>query len=93
MRNLFFNLGLSTLFTHELDAVNQSEWHLLYILRDLPEEMAAKTFIVIYVPLFAIIIWLTFNEKSNIRYWARTVFAAFLIIHAVLHKSLENHPL
>ncbi|GBO53459.1 hypothetical protein APA_1366 [Pseudanabaena sp. lw0831] len=31
MKNLLFNLGLATLFTHELDAVTQSEWHLLYM--------------------------------------------------------------
>lgn len=39
MKNLLFNLGLATLFTHELDAVTQSEWHLLYILNTLPEQL------------------------------------------------------
>jgi hypothetical protein len=93
MKDLLFNLGLATLFTHELDAVTQAEWHLLYILRDLPEEIAAKTFVVIHVPLFAIIFWLVFNTKSNIREWSRIFFAAFFVIHSGLHKLLENHPL
>lgn len=93
MRNLLFNLGLATLFTHELDAVTQKEWHLLYILRDLPEQLASNAFVIIHVPLFAIIVWLVFNEKTNIREWSRIIFAIFLIIHAGLHKALENHPL
>ncbi len=93
IRNLLFNLGLATLSTHELDAVTQSEWHLLYILNNLPEQIAATTFVLAHVPLFAIIFWLAFNENTNIREWTRIIFSTFLIIHAGLHKSLENHPL
>lgn len=93
MKNQLFNLGLATLFTHELDAVTQEEWHLLYILRDLPEEAAAKTFVIMHVPLFAIIFLLVFNAKPNIREYSRIALAAFLIIHAILHKILEKHPL
>lgn len=93
IRNLLFNLGLATLSTHELDAVTQSEWHLLYILNNLPEDIAASTFVVAHAPLFAIIFWLAFNENPNIKEWTRIIFSAFLIIHAGLHKALENHPL
>lgn len=93
IQNLLFNLGLATLATHELDAVTQSEWHLLYILNSLPEQIAATSFVIIHVPFFAIIFWLGFNEKTRVREWARIVFAVFLIIHASLHKALENHPL
>jgi len=93
MRNLLFNLGLATLSTHELDAVTQSEWHLLYILNKLPETIAANTFVVAHVPLFTIIFWLGFNENLKVRKWTRIIFSLFLIIHAGLHKALENHPL
>ncbi len=93
MKNFVFNLGLATLFTHELDAVTQAEWRLLYILRDMPEEAAAKTFVVIHVPLFAVIFWLVFNTNPSIREWSKITLAAFFMIHAVLHKLLENHPL
>jgi len=93
MKNLLFNLGLATLSTHELDAVRQSEWHLLYFLRRLPEDIASATFVVLHVPLFAIIFLLAFNEKSSIREWSRSIFTVFLIIHASLHKGLENYPL
>jgi len=93
MKNLLFNLGLATLSTHELDAVTQSEWHLLYILNRLPEDIAATAFVFLHVPLFAIIFWLVFNENFHTREWSRIVFAIFFIIHAGLHKALENHPL
>jgi hypothetical protein len=93
MKNLLFNLGLATLSTHELDAVTQAEWHLLYILNNLPETIAADTFVVAHVPLFTIIFWLGFNGNPQVREWARIIFSLFLIIHAGLHKALENHPL
>lgn len=93
MKNLLFNLGLATLFTHELDAITQKEWHLLYILRDLPEKAAAQIFVIVHVPLFALIFWLVFNAKLNIKEWSKIILASFFIIHAVLHKALESHPL
>lgn len=93
IQNALFNLGLATLSTHELDAVTQSEWHLLYILNKLPETIAASTFVVAHVPLFMIIFGLGFNENPKVREWARIIFSLFLIIHAGLHKALENHPL
>jgi hypothetical protein len=93
MKNLLFNLGLATLSTHELDAVSQSEWHLLYILNNLPEQISRDVFVIAHVPLFAIILGLTFNEKSIVKEWSRIAFSIFLIIHAGLHKLFENHPL
>jgi len=93
MKNFLFNLGLGAIATHELDAVSQSEWHLLYILNRLPEGIARDMFISAHVPLFTLIFWLTFNEKSIVREWARIAFTIFLIIHAGLHKLYENNPL
>ncbi len=77
----------------KLDAVTQSEWRLLYILNTLPEEIARTAFVIIHVPLFFLIFWLTFYEVLHIREWSRIAFSIFLIIHAGLHKALENHPL
>ncbi|MBD2259407.1 DUF6713 family protein [Pseudanabaena sp. FACHB-2040] len=93
MKDLIFNLGFATLATHELDAVTQSEWRLLYILRSLPEPTASTAFVAIHVPLLAVLFWLTFNDNLSIRAGSRAVFAAFWVIHAGLHKALENHPL
>jgi hypothetical protein len=36
---------------------------------------------------------LGFNENLKVKKWARIIFSLFLIIHAGLHKALENHPL
>lgn len=93
MKNLLFNLGLAILCTHELDAITQSEWHLLYILNNLPEQVASTAFVIAHVPLLTVIFGLVFNEKPHIKEWSRIAFTLFLIVHAGLHKSLESHPL
>jgi hypothetical protein len=92
MKNLIFYLGFATLITHELDAMTQSEWRLLPILRSLPEQIASFAFVVIHIPLLAALMWLTSNEYLSIRHWSRIAVATFLMIHVGLHKLLENHP-
>ncbi len=92
MKNIIFNLGFATLLTHELDAIAQSEWKLLFILRSLPEETAPSAFVIIHVPLIAALLWLTNNESQLIKNWSRIALAAFLVIHSGLHKLLENSP-
>lgn len=91
MNNLLFCLGFSTLVTHELDAVTQSEWRLLFILRRLPEQLAASVFVALHVPLLTLLSWLAFHESKPVRYWSRLVLSAFLIAHAGMHKRLEHH--
>jgi hypothetical protein len=92
MKNLLFYLGLSTLITHELDAMTQSEWRLLFILRSLPEQIASSTFVVVHIPMITALLWLTNNESPLIRHWSRIAVATFLMVHAGLHKLLEHHP-
>ncbi|MGB3638819.1 MAG: DUF6713 family protein [Rivularia sp. (in: cyanobacteria)] len=92
MKNLLFYLGFATLITHELDAMTQSEWKLLFILRSLPEETASSAFVILHVPLITALLWLTNNESQLIKNWSRIAFAAFLVIHSGLHKLLENNP-
>lgn len=91
MHDLLFYLGLSTLIAHEMDAVIQSEWRLLFFLRKLPEQAAAASFVALHVPAFTIVLWLTHSTVPSIQFWARTDIALFLIIHAFLHKYLERH--
>jgi len=62
-------------------------------LNNRPEQIAANTFVVLHVPLFTIIFGLGFNENLKVRKWTRIIFSLFLVIHAGLHKALENHPL
>ncbi|MEO1019618.1 MAG: DUF6713 family protein, partial [Pseudomonadota bacterium] len=58
MPDALFFLGFSILLAHELDAVRGSEWRLLPLLKRLPETQARDLFIVLHVPLVALLIWL-----------------------------------
>lgn len=91
MKNLLFYLGFATILTHELDAMTQSEWKLLFILKNLPEQIAPSVFVVIHIPLIAALLWLINNEYQVIKNWSRIALATFLIIHSGLHKLLENN--
>ena len=92
MKNLIFNLGFATIITHELDAMTQSEWRLLFILRNLPEQTASNDFVILHVPLIALLLWLTNNESEIIKNCSRIALSVFLVIHSGLHKLLENSP-
>jgi hypothetical protein len=92
-QNAILHLMLAVLFTHELDAMLQAEWRLLYVLRDMPSADAAHWFIVLHVPLFALILWLTHHKLHTIRQRSRYVAAAFMIVHAALHFRLRDDPL
>lgn len=88
-----FYLGLGFLFSHELDAVVQAEWRLLYVLRTMPDEMAMPIFVWLHVPLFGVMVWLTHHSVHSIQILSRRVFAVFLVVHAGLHYHLSDHPL
>ena len=92
MKNIIFNLGFATIITHELDAMTQSEWRLLFILRNLPEQTASDVFVILHVPLIAMLLWLTNNQSEAIKNWSRIAICGFLVIHSGLHKLLENSP-
>lgn len=93
MKNFLFYLCFAVLTTHELDAVAQSEWKLLYVLRDMPDELAALVFVGLHVPLFAVLLWLTMHHENSIRLRSRSIFATFLIVHAGLHYRLQDNDL
>lgn len=93
MRNLVFNLMLATLFTHELDAMTQSEWRLLYMLRGLSSADGQFWFVVLHVPLFAGLLWLIAQAPLQVRHHAQSALALFAVIHAGLHYRLSDDPL
>lgn len=93
MKNFFFLLGLSFICTHELDAVAQHEWRLLYILRSLPEPTAALAFVALHVPAFTLLVWLTHHSLPRVRETSRLALMVFLVIHVGLHLRLSAHPL
>ncbi|NJN08079.1 MAG: hypothetical protein HC836_07800 [Richelia sp. RM2_1_2] len=92
MKNLLFYLSFATIITHELDAMTQSEWKLLFVLKNLPEYTASPFFVILHIPLIALLLWLTNNQSLVIKNWSRIGLAGFLIIHSGLHKLLENNP-
>jgi hypothetical protein len=89
LENLLFNLGLALLFTHELDAVRQHEWRLLFVLRQMPEDIAARAFVAIHVPLFLVLLIVT-QASGELQFWSRAFISAFLVVHAGLHWSLRH---
>jgi Ca2+/Na+ antiporter len=85
MRNTLFCLGLAALFTHELDAIANHEWKVMPILRSLPEELGFNVFVLIHIPLFAVLIALISSNNSRLRKLSRLGVGVFLVIHAGLH--------
>ena len=85
MRNTLFYLGIATLFTHELDAIANHEWKGMPILRSLPEEVGFNAFVLIHIPLFAVLIALVSSSNSRLRKLSRLGVGLFLVIHAGMH--------
>jgi len=85
-----FYLGLATLFTHELDAIANHEWRIMPILRSLPEEVAYTTFVVLHIPIFAVLIALVFSSHGRVRRISRIGVGVFLLAHAGLHLQFAR---
>jgi hypothetical protein len=90
---LTFQTMLAVLFTHELDAMTQSEWRLLYVLRSLSDDQWRWWFVTIHVPLFLGLITLTHHASAKTQHNSRLGVALFCIIHALLHLRLSRDPL
>ena len=79
--SLLYSGCVSFLLTHELDAMTQREWRLLYVLRSLPEQTARSAFVALHVPLTAGLLW-TLDPANTA---AQMAVAAFSVIHSCLH--------
>ena len=90
---LLVQLMLALLFTHELDAMTQSEWRLLYVLRGLSESEGRWWFVVIHVPMFWALIAFTHHAHAGVQRASRLGLAVFCIVHAGLHLRLRDDPL
>lgn len=86
-------LMLAVLFTHELDAMTQSERRLLYVLRGFGDEQGRWWFVAIPIPLFWALIAITHHANDQVQRVCRIGFAVFCIIHALLHWRLAGDPL
>ena len=86
-----FYIGLGLLFTHELDAVRNNEWRVLPLTSWLPEQYGEDIFILLHIPLFAVLIYFLASEKLSTRQLSRTIAAAFMALHGVLHWLFSSH--
>ena len=91
MKNIIFYIGMSTLFSHELDALINHEWRLLPLIGWLSDEYGEITFIFIHIPLFAILIALVASTNDKIRIRSRFGTSVFLVIHGLLHVLFMGH--
>ena len=92
LADALFCLGFSLLLTHELDAVRAREWRLLPVLRHLPDAHGRDAFILVHVPLVALLIWLAAYSSAEMRLWFQVAADGFFIVHVALHRALASHP-
>jgi hypothetical protein len=90
--DLLFFIGFAFLACHELDAVMQSEWRLLPILSQLDDSIAYPWFVLLHVPLFALLLWWTGSTAPGVRFRAQITLDAFMVVHLGLHLALRSHP-
>lgn len=88
MQTIFYYLSLGFLFTHELDAMTNHEWRVLPGLSSLDEATGQMVFVLMHIPLFALIIWL---GESRFKSLGRVIITGFLVIHAGLHLAFSGH--
>ena len=92
LATVLFYLGFSGFIAHELDAVLHAEWRLLFVLRSLPDSTASSVFILLHIPLVAIILWLGNHPKDRVQTVFRLSFSLFLVVHGGLHFWLSDAP-
>ena len=89
MQHLYFYLGLTFLFVHEMDAVRCKEWKIFPGLSQLSNKLGFRLFIGAHIPLFFILFWgLTGTLKSEFIFW----LDIFFILHFFLHIAYLKHP-
>ncbi|MEM7434783.1 MAG: DUF6713 family protein [Myxococcota bacterium] len=88
--DLLFFTGLALLLCHELDAVAQSEWRLLPYLSTLPDGEAYTLFVLLHIPLFALLLWWAGSLSAKVRKRTQLTIDAFMVFHAGLHFALRH---
>ena len=90
--DLLFFTAFAFLACHELDAVMQAEWRLLPILGGLDDDVAYTWFVLLHVPLFALLMRWTGSTSAKTRFISQLALDAFMVIHLGLHLALRSHP-
>lgn len=80
-----FLIVVGWLFVHELDAIQQREWHFFFRWSGISDTQAYRLFVIAHVPLVALILWQMPSRTFQVG------FDVFCIVHAALHFALRNH--
>jgi hypothetical protein len=92
LSNVLFSLAFSGLLAHELDAMDKHEWRLLFVLRSMPDVPAQRAFVLLHVPLIALLLWLITHPNRYVQTQVIRLLNVFMVIHAGLHWRLSHHP-
>lgn len=88
MENMFFYLGLATLFVHEMDAVKRKEWRMFPGLSKLKDEKAYYIFTGLHLPLYFLVFWMLQKPESSTL--LILLLDVFFVVHLLLHVFLRN---
>lgn len=88
MENMFFYLGLATLFVHEMDAVKRKEWRMFMGLSKLNDETGYLIFTGVHLPLYFFVFWMLKKPESSTL--LILILDAFFVVHLSLHVFLRN---
>ncbi len=91
MKNRLFYLGIALLFTHELNAMPNHEWRVLPLTSFLDDQVGELVFVLVHIPLFALVIGFIASLNVAVRDKARAYTSGFLILHAGLHALFSGH--
>jgi hypothetical protein len=93
LEHLFFFIGLTLLFLHEMDAIWQKEWRLFIFLSALEEENAYRVFTALHLPLYLLIFWGVWGgTKLELNPHFILGLNLFFMIHVGLHFLFRKHP-
>ncbi len=90
---LVFCIAIALLLSHELDAVAQAEWRLLPGLSTVGDKLGYDLFVLLHVPIIAIIFWLVMNPLPSARFKVQMVLDSIMIAHGIAHWLLADMPL
>lgn len=82
-----FYLGFSFFILHEMDAIKNKEWRMLYFLNFLCEDKAYIIFSVLHLPLFVLLLLGLVLDK----YTTMKILDSFFILHFILHLLFLKH--
>lgn len=68
-----------------MDAIANYEWRVMPVLRSLSEDVAYATFVLMHIPIFAVLLALVFSSDGRVRRLSRIGVGVFLLAHAGLH--------